>query len=138
MTIERFEVIPLRARFKQTLRFGHTDRSESGNVIVKLTDRDGRVGYGEACPIAAVSRETPEAVVSRLEQFVRPLVVGADELDRKPLLARLAPGLRDYPFTSAAIDTALLDLIGKRLGVSVSHLLGGRFRSQVEVHGSIG
>lgn len=138
MTIERLEAIPLRARFKQTLRFGTTDRSESGNVIVKLTDQDGRVGYGEACPIAAFSRETPESVVSHLEQWVRPIVIGANALDRQPLLARLAPGLTANPFATAAVDTALLDLAGKTLGVSASRLLGGRFRDELEVHGSVG
>jgi muconate cycloisomerase len=38
----------------------------------------------------------------------------------------------------AAVDTALLDLMGRILGVPVHTLLGGAFRDRTEVHGSVG
>jgi L-alanine-DL-glutamate epimerase-like enolase superfamily enzyme len=49
-------------------------------------------------------------------------------------LADLAHLVRFAPF---AVDAALLDLLGKETGVSVSTLLGGAFRDRVEVHGSV-
>src|SRR5262249_10576868 len=45
--------------------------------------------------------------------------------------------LRFAPFTVAAVDTALLDLLGRYADVPVSTLLGGAFRDRVEVHGSV-
>jgi L-alanine-DL-glutamate epimerase-like enolase superfamily enzyme len=52
--------------------------------------------------------------------------------------ARLAARvLRCAPFTVAAVDTALLDLLGRHTGLPVSTLLGGAFRDRTEVHGSV-
>lgn len=36
-------------------------------------------------------------------------------------------------FAKCAIETALLDIEGKRLGIPVSELLGGRVRNELEV-----
>jgi muconate cycloisomerase len=50
----------------------------------------------------------------------------------------LRKGLYGCQATLAAVETGLLDLTGKALGVSMCELLGGRFRDAVEVHGSVG
>jgi muconate cycloisomerase len=135
--ITSVEAIPLAASFRKTFRFGTTDRLTSPNVVVVIRTDDDIVGYGEACPVQAFTSETQAAIVELVETRVGPILVGRDATRRLPLLAELAAVLRFAPFTVAAVDTALLDLIGKLAGVPVSTLLGGAFRDRVEVHGSV-
>jgi muconate cycloisomerase len=137
MKIISVEAIPLAASFKKVFRFGTTDRSTSPNVIVRIAAEDGVVGYGEACPVQAFTSETQASVVELVETRIAPALVGRDASQRGPRLADLVRVLPSAPFTVAAVDTALLDLLGRHAGVPVSTLLGGAFRDRVEVHGSV-
>lgn len=138
MRISSVEAIPIAASFRTTFRFGKTDRSTSPNVVVAVRSDDGHVGYGEACPVPAFTSETQRSIVELVADRVAPVLVDRDPLRRGPLLGELANVLRFAPFTTAAVDTALLDLAGRALGVPVHTLLGGAFRDRVEVHGSVG
>src|SRR3954447_16602402 len=137
MKITSVEAIPLAVSFKQVFRFGTTDRSTSPNVIVRITTDDGVVGFGEACPVPAFTSETQASIVELVRTRVAATLVGREASQRVPLLADLARVLRFAPFTVAAVDMALLDLLGRQTGVPVSTLLGGAFRDRVEVHGSV-
>lgn len=138
MKIQSVEAIPVAASFKSTFRFGTTDRTTSPNVVVIIRTDDGAVGYGEACPVPAFTSETQRSIVELVEQRVAPLFCGRDPAHRLPLLHDLGLVLKAAPFTTAAVDTALLDLMGRALGVPVHTLLGGAFRDRTEVHGSVG
>src|SRR3954467_13472672 len=134
--ITSIAAIPLAASFEKTFRFGTTDRTTSPNVVVAIRTDEGLVGWGEACPVQAFTSETQASVVELVETRVAAALVGRDPLQRVPLLAELARGLRFAPFTFAAVDTALLDVTGRHTGVSASTLLGGAFRDRIEVHGA--
>lgn len=138
MRIQSVEAIPLDIGFARTFSFGNTDRNRSQNVIVKVTSDDGIVGYGEACPVAAFTRESQQTIVEKIEVDVREALIGQDPLSRAPLLHGLSQRLSGYPFTMCAVDIALWDLAGKALGQPVWALLGGRYRSRLAVHGSVG
>jgi L-alanine-DL-glutamate epimerase-like enolase superfamily enzyme len=138
MKIQSIEAIPVAASFKSTFRFGTTDRSTSPNVVVIIRTDDGHVGYGEACPVPAFTSETQASIVQLVEQRVAPTFVGRDPEMRQPLLTDLAKVLKFAPFTVAAVDTALLDLQGRALGVPIYALLGGAYRDSTEAHGSVG
>jgi L-alanine-DL-glutamate epimerase-like enolase superfamily enzyme len=77
---------------------------------------DGVEAVGEAAPIARYD-ETPESVAHQLARL--PL----QELEWWYFDATLAR-LRDWPAARCALDLALYDLAGKRLGVPVYRLLG--------------
>jgi L-alanine-DL-glutamate epimerase-like enolase superfamily enzyme len=136
--IDSVEAVPIAASFRTTFRFGTVDRNTSPNVVVVVRTEDGAVGYGEACPVPAFTSETQRSVVELVQERVALLLVGRDPEYRVPLLHELAQVLRFAPFTTTAVDTALLDLVGRALGVPVHTLLGGAFRDRVEVHGSVG
>lgn len=138
MRIQAVEAIPLDIGFAQTFSFGTTDRNRSQNVVVKMTTDDGIVGYGEACPVAAFTREDQQSIVAMVEGEVREALIGQDPLSRAPLLHGLTQRLSGYPFTICAVDIALWDLAGKALGQPVWALLGGRYRTQLPIHGSVG
>lgn len=138
MKIRSVETIPLTASFKTAFRFGTTDRSTSPNVVLVIRTDDGITGYGEACPVPAFTAETQQSIVELVQERVAPILVGRNPLDRVPALSSVARVLKFAPFTMAAVDTALLDLAGHLLHTPVATLLGGAYRDQVEVHGSVG
>ncbi len=138
MRIDAVEAIPLTATFRLPFQFANSVRTGSPDVVVVIRTSDGATGYGEACPVPAFTSETQRSVVELVEERVTPLLLGRDPLDRLPLLHRLSRALAGAPFTAAAVDTALLDLAGRALGVPAHALLGGKFRDRVEVHGSVG
>src|SRR3954465_7499571 len=138
MKIASVEAVPLAARLRVPFRFGNVVRATSANVLVRVTTEDGLVGYGEACPVPQLTAETQESVVALVEQRVASELGGRDAPHGRPLISRVGKRLFQATFTLAAVEMALLDLAGKALGIPVHQLLGGRFRDEIELHGSVG
>jgi L-alanine-DL-glutamate epimerase-like enolase superfamily enzyme len=138
MRITGVEAVPLDARLRVPFRFGNVVRTTSANVLVRITSDDGHTGYGEACPVPQLTAETQESVVALVEQRVAPELVGEDAGRWRPLLGQVAKRLFQAPFTLAAADMALLDIVGKSRGLPAHELLGGRHRDAIELHGSVG
>lgn len=138
MRIDDIEAIALRATLRQPFKFGNVIRTQSANVLVKVTTDAGHVGWGEACPVPQLTGETASSVVAAVRDRVAPRLCGADPRSWRTLSSALRGSLYGYPFTQAAVETALLDVTGKALGLPIWAVLGGRYRSTVPVHGSIG
>lgn len=75
-------------------------------MVIKLVDVKGCVGWGEACPVAGYSPETPEQAWSWISKQL-PSIVGAPP---KALNELLDASLATYPFVVSAIHEALADL----------------------------
>lgn len=102
-------------------------------VLVKLTDADGVVGWGEANPSVSFTGESSADVMRLLRDVLLPAAMalpsaGPGRVDR--MLDRL---LGTNLYAKGAISTALLDILGKRLGVPVSTLLGGASHDSLPV-----
>ena len=98
-------------------------------VLVRLTDADGRQGYGQAVPVETWTYETVESVDSTLRLYLAPAVLGADPSDLAAVHARMEGVIRPsfsvgQPLAKAAIDLACYDLWGKQAGKPVRALLG--------------
>ncbi|MEJ7930664.1 enolase C-terminal domain-like protein [Ramlibacter sp. AN1015] len=135
MKIASVEVIPVRLPIEGmlTLPRGASRTPEEGKriALVKVTDSDGHVGWGEAGPSRRWSAETLESCVSSLRAYLAPAVIGHDLFDIAGLHARmnreLAVGLDPgQPIAKCAIDLAVHDLIGKRLGINLQSWLGAK------------
>jgi len=102
-------------------------------MLVRVTADDGTTGWGEAYG-------PPEPSAAIIDHVLAPLILGADPRDTLPLWERMYARTRDNGrggmvlHALSAVDIALWDLKGKALGVSVSRLLGGRFRERVQVY----
>jgi muconate cycloisomerase len=70
--------------------------------------------------------------------FIGPMLKGADPMDARAILARLDVDVRGFPYTKAMIESALLDIAGRVLGVPVYQLLGGAMRREIPLCHSIG
>lgn len=100
-------------------------------VLVKLVDRDGRVGWGETYATPGTAA-TVAAVAGS--------IVGRDASLRSLLRdVRWAAGdLIGGGFASSAISIALEDLRARQLGISVATMLGGPVRDRVQVYAASG
>jgi len=131
--IRSIEVIPLRlpvARALTLFRGTASDPTEGApHVLVKITDGDGIVGWGEARPSHRWSYETEETVLSTIRNYLAPALVGKEEANLAGLHAAMdtviAPGTQiGQPIAKSAVDLALHDLLGNQRGLSLSGMLG--------------
>lgn len=134
----------LRAPVSDGIAMSFSPLVERTMVLVEVFTADGRVGLGESWvnypAWAWVER------LATLREGVFGLVLGenADEIEdlHRRLVAVLEPIGRQWgapgPVMQAisAVDVALWDLCGQREGRSISRLLGGRVRDEIDVYAS--
>jgi L-alanine-DL-glutamate epimerase-like enolase superfamily enzyme len=101
-------------------RIAHGSRRGHENTLVRL-EHDGLVGLGEASP-SHYYGETPAIVRAALELWSAEL--GEDPFALDSIAARLEAKLEGVGAARAAIDMALHDWIGKKLGLPVWKLFG--------------
>lgn len=142
MRIERIEVFPVRLPMKAvlTLPRGPSRTLEEGKrvVLVKITDADGNVGWGEAGPSRRWSAETLESCVSSIRAYLAPALAKHDVFDiagaHAKMNAELAPGLDPgQPVAKGALDVALHDLLCRRLGIPLQAWLGAKRLDRVKL-----
>src|SRR5262249_34312129 len=85
-------------------------------------------------------RERPHAVAAYIEQYLKPFVIGknCDDIEDIWQSAYVASYFRSGPTSNNAlsgIDGALWDILGKRCGVPVYQLFGGKVRTAVPLYG---
>lgn len=118
MQVTDIEVIPVAHR-EPPLRNSWGAHSElAARTIVRLTSADGTVG---------ISETYGDTEIIRGLEGTRDLVEGMNPYERRPLRLRLQDEM-----VFGALETALLDMIGKSTGQPVHSLLGGKVRDAVE------
>lgn len=105
-------------------------------VVVRLTDDEGTVGYGQAVPSNAWSYENLESVEQTLQHYLAPAVIGADPADLPDIHSRMEKVSRSlltvgFPVCKAAIDIACHDLVARSRHQSVADYLGGPRRDRL-------
>jgi L-alanine-DL-glutamate epimerase-like enolase superfamily enzyme len=106
------------------------------NLFVRIDTDAGLTGWGECSPISI-------RATAALVESAAPLLLGADASDIGPLWQKLFTALFKaghgglVAYAISGIDIALHDLYGKALGQPIYKLLGGAFRMEVELIGSL-
>lgn len=104
-------------------------------VIVRLHCSDGVEGIGEATTIGGLSYgdESPEGIKLAIDTYCAPILMAADPSRPAKVMAQLDTAIVGNHFAKCAIETALMDAVGKRFGLPLSELLGGRVRDRLPV-----
>lgn len=104
-------------------------------MIVRIHCSDGIFGLGEGTTIGglAYGGESPESMKLAIDTYFAPLLIGQDATRVQLLMARIGKMVKENRFAKSAVETALLDAHGKRVGLPVSELLGGRRRDRLAV-----
>ena len=114
-------------------------------LLTRITDSDGRVGWGEAPALkdwgGEFGRYFGESTLiakTVIENYLAPAIAGVELGDFVELHARMDAVVKGYPYSKAALDFAAYDVTGRWLNVPVHMLLGGKARSRIPVTHSIG
>ncbi|WDZ80008.1 muconate/chloromuconate family cycloisomerase (plasmid) [Ensifer adhaerens] len=104
-------------------------------MLVRIHCSDGTVGIGEGTTIGglAYGGESPESMKLAIDTYFAPVMIGEDATRVRALMARIGKAVKENRFAKCAVETALLDAHGKRLGLSVGELLGGALRKRLPV-----
>lgn len=97
--------------------------SDYRETVMTEYRRDGIVGYGEGAPIIRY-KEFPAEAIKAIEA-IAPLVASGDPFAYRAHLAAIRKALGEHQHAAlAAVDIALFDWIGKKLGVPLYKLFG--------------
>src|SRR5688572_30424445 len=139
ITIEKIDTFQLRIpldTWAPPPMFAGRSRTHVEGLYVRVATDKGVVGWGESFGSSGT------AVTAAFDNWIRHLAVGQDPTDPTliPRIERLLHGLgRAGPVIHAlsGLDIALWDIRGKLEGASVSKLLGGTRRKNVETYASL-
>ncbi|WP_447593771.1 muconate/chloromuconate family cycloisomerase [Stenotrophomonas rhizophila] len=104
-------------------------------MLVRVHCSDGIVGVGEGTTIGglAYGGESPESMKLAIDTYFAPVMNGQDATRVQHLMARVGKMVKENRFAKSAVETALLDAQGKRVGLPISELMGGRRRDSLPV-----
>ncbi|MDR6858579.1 muconate/chloromuconate family cycloisomerase [Variovorax guangxiensis] len=111
-----------------------TTMSRQTLVIVRVLFSDGISGIGEATTIGglAYGEQSPEGIKLTIDTYLTPLLLGTEASNVQAAMRRLSSA-QGNSFAKSALETALLDAQGQRLGLPVHALLGGAVRESLPV-----
>jgi len=96
-------------------------------VLLKIYTDEGIIGIGEAGMASlGYAGDTVESTIGFLKVVGPALLLGADPMNIELLVARMDRVAKYSYQAMAVVDCALHDIAGKKLGVPVYQLLGGR------------
>ena len=104
-------------------------------ALVRVACTDEITGVGETTTIGglAYGDQSPEAIKSAIDTYIAPLLHGMDATQISVAMKRLAYSVQGNSFAKSAVEIAMLDAHGKRLGLPVHALLGGAVRTALPV-----
>ncbi|WP_019998178.1 muconate/chloromuconate family cycloisomerase [Aureimonas ureilytica] len=104
-------------------------------MVVRIRTSDGVVGVGEGTTIGGLSYgpESPEGMKLAIDTYIAPILATCDPTRVGVAMDRIASAVQGNNFAKCAVETALLDAQGKRLGLPISELVGGRRHDRLPV-----
>lgn len=118
--------------------FGGKPRNAFDTLMVRLETKSGLVGWGEA-----FSRNEDKALKGIIDTRVLPLILNKPSTEIAHIKYDLEFQLQNFGrigpivYGIAAVDTALWDIAGKRMGSPLVDVLGGAFTDELEVYASL-
>lgn len=104
-------------------------------VLVRIKFSDGSEGLGEGTSIGGMTygAESPESIKAAIDTYIAPALEGMSGDDVNAATNYMQKVVRGNPIARCAVETALWDGLGRRLGVSIAQLFGGKVRSTMPV-----
>jgi o-succinylbenzoate synthase len=113
--------VPLKTPFKTALR----TVEQVEDIVVMLHTDDGRIGYGEAPPTAAITGETHGSIIHSIRHHIGPRVISEDITDLNRVVGLIQRALAANNSAKAAVEIAVYDLWAQLHRAPLYSLLGG-------------
>ena len=134
MQIERLDVLTFETPFNTVFRHASASRWRAQNVIVAARGPGGVTGWGEGCPRAYVSGETTESASDFVHGHREAVARDVGDIESlRSWIGEHRALIDGNPAAFCAVETAVVDLIGKVEGSAAEELLdaeqpAGEFR----------
>lgn len=125
MKIVRVDVWSVTMRLAEPYSIAYESVDHATNIFLSIVTDEGLTGSGCAAPDPAVTGETPEGTLAALRDIAEPVLHGTDPLRWMRRIEELKPLLAGKTSALAAVDMALLDILGKRANLPLFEVLGG-------------
>jgi L-Ala-D/L-Glu epimerase len=128
MKITQIECIPVTLKLKRPVIMSGGALTGSICVVVKIHTDEGITGIADSGGTSEwYSGETQESIMALIKNYYAPkALLGEDPFNIEKILAKLDHIAKNNNQSKAVIDYALHDIMGKKLGVPVYKLLGGK------------
>jgi muconate cycloisomerase len=139
MKITAIDCIPLSVPLRPELaiRASGGTHSKSPFLLTKIHTDAGFIGLGEVSCTPRWSGEDQVTAAHFIRTLFAPALIGQDPCDIGRLTLLMRHTLAGHPFTKAALEMALWDILGKSVNLPIYRLLGGPVRSFVPLKWSI-
>lgn len=139
MRIERINVYSKLLPVKEggVYRMASADVQSLDSTLVEIVTNEGLTGWGETCPIGPVYQPHHTLGARAAIDEIAPGLIGEEIASIRLLAKRMDERLNGHGYAKAAFDIGFLDLLGQRLGVPVSTLLGGALTDRVQSYYSL-
>jgi L-alanine-DL-glutamate epimerase-like enolase superfamily enzyme len=107
------------------------------STVVAIETDAGLTGFGEVCPLGPAYLPAYAAGVRAGLREVAPRLIGEDPTQLGKLNRILDAALKGHPYVKSAIDVACWDILGKKAGLPVCVLLGGRYGEDFHLYRAI-
>lgn len=128
--IERLEAVALDVPLRRAFGIAGGAQEVARNTIVTVTLADGTRGYGEGAPFPAFNGETQAGTLAAIER-ARGAVVGRDAGRWRRIAREVEEAIGEAGAARCAIETAVLDALTRRAGISLLTFFGGAEESLV-------
>jgi cis-L-3-hydroxyproline dehydratase len=104
------------------------------SVVAAVTSADGRVGYGEVCPLGTTYLPGFDGGVLAALTHIAPALLGADATSLGSVHQVMDQALRGHAYAKSVLDIACFDLLGQLSGLPCHALLGGRLQDHFPLY----
>ncbi len=124
-SVRAVRVAPLDIALRAPFGISRGSLGTAANVLLQVELSDGTLGHGEAAPFPAYNGETQSAAMGHLSRAANWLP-GRDAADWEGIAFEFrATGVPGFGSALCALETALLDAVTRRSGVSLCRFFGG-------------
>jgi cis-L-3-hydroxyproline dehydratase len=107
------------------------------STVVAVETDTGITGCGEVCPLGPAYLPAYAAGVRAGLAELAPKLLGEDPTQLARLNRTMDAALKGHPYVKSAVDVACWDILGKKAGLPVCVLLGGRYGEDFHLYRAI-
>jgi muconate cycloisomerase len=146
MKITHIEIIPVELPLVREHKMAYNPGERIGKFsLVRMETDEGITGWGEAPTemhwggdYGCYYGESQKTTYHLIKDFLEPILKGADPFRLEAIYQKMNQKVKGYPYAKAALEIALLDIIGKAKNIAIAQLLFGPYRDEIPIQHSIG